>query len=57
MECSVCHAMFFQARNRDGPNFCPICHSLFQSIEKKVPTWILGILVFLMGNLQFISQR
>jgi hypothetical protein len=29
---------------------------LFQPIEKKMPVWILGVLVFLMGNLQVISQ-
>jgi hypothetical protein len=57
IQCTVCNALVLQAKNRDGPNFCPNCNSLFVPVEKHVPPWILGVLVFLMGNLQVISQR
>lgn len=57
MECTICHAVVYQTRNRDGFNFCPTCRSLFRPVERQLPTWILGVLVFLIGNLQIISQR
>jgi len=57
IQCTQCRARIAQARNRDGPNFCPACRGLFYPIEVKVPTWVFGVLVFLMGNLQVLNQR
>jgi len=49
--------MVVQAKNRDGPNFCDKCSHLFYAPdERKTPTWILGVLVILVANLQIIGQ-
>jgi hypothetical protein len=56
--CPKCHGLVVQTRNRDGPNFCPHCYTLFDAPEKeKMPPWILGVLVFLTANLQLVSQH
>ena len=49
--------MVVQAKNRDGPNFCPTCSRLFYTAEEqKMPPWILGVLVMLVANLQIMYQ-
>ena len=54
--CSHCQALVVQAKNRDGPNFCPKCCCLFEVPEgQKVSSWIYGVLVFLVVNLQFVN--
>ncbi len=56
--CPYCQALVVQAKNRDGPNFCPKCCCLFELPEElKVPFWIFGVLMFLMVNLQFIHSH
>ncbi|MBN1396193.1 MAG: hypothetical protein JW959_14315 [Pirellulales bacterium] len=55
--CPHCQALVVQARNRDGPNFCPNCHRLFEIEEDhQVPSWIYGVLLFLTINLYNISS-
>jgi hypothetical protein len=55
--CPQCQAVVVQKKNRDGPNFCPNCRRLFYACnDRTVPTWILGILVILLANLQMMSQ-
>jgi hypothetical protein len=49
--------MVVQTMNRDGPNFCEKCNCLFYAPEeRKMPAWILGVLVILVANLQLIGQ-
>jgi hypothetical protein len=44
-----------QAKNKDGPNFCPECGKLFYvPDDPKMPPWILGVLVVLVANWQII---
>ena len=55
--CPYCNQRVAQARNWDGPNFCPQCLKLFYvPAEPKTPPWILGVLVILVANWQIISQ-
>jgi hypothetical protein len=55
--CPYCQAVVVQARNREGPNFCPACKRLFHVPEdRKLPPWILGVLNILVVNLQSISR-
>ena len=57
VQCPQCGRMVAQAKNRDGPNFCENCFCLFYAPEeRKMPSWILGILVVLVANLQIIGQ-
>ena len=54
--CPQCKCLVVQAKNRDGPNFCPNCCRLFYlPEEQKLPPWILGVLVILMANLQIVN--
>jgi len=54
--CIYCQAVVVQSMNREGPNFCTNCQKLFYVPEDpKLPTWILGVLVVLVGNLQIVS--
>jgi hypothetical protein len=54
--CPQCKTLVIQAKNRDGPNFCPNCCRLFYPPEEqKVPSWILGVLVILVANLQVVN--
>jgi hypothetical protein len=49
--CKYCSKLISQARNRDGPNYCPKCHALFYvPPPRPVPPWILGVLVVLTAN-------
>ena len=51
--CPHCAEVVRQVRNREGPNFCPNCRQLFDPPrEEKVPSWVYGVLVFLVANLQ-----
>jgi hypothetical protein len=51
--CPHCSEVVKQARNWEGPNFCPGCEQLFDAPpEEKMPPWILGVVVFLAANLQ-----
>jgi hypothetical protein len=46
--CPYCSQRFVQARNLDGPNFCPTCRRLFLvRCIRSVPVWILGVVVVL----------
>ena len=55
--CPYCNGLVAQAKNWDGPNFCPVCRKLFYVPEDpKMPPWILGVLVVLVGNWQIMSQ-
>jgi hypothetical protein len=57
VQCPQCQAKVVQAKNRDGPNFCPNCSRLFYLPEEpQLPSWILGVLVILVANLQIMSQ-
>lgn len=56
-QCIYCHSLVVQNKNREGPNFCPVCQRLFEVPEEpKLKPWILGVLVILMANMQIISQ-
>ena len=55
VDCPFCDGHLRQARNRDGPNFCPKCQKLFYvPQDPKTPPWILGVLVILVANWQII---
>lgn len=55
--CPNCNRRVVQARNPDGPNFCPECQKLFYAPEEaKTPPWILGVLVILVANWQMMCQ-
>jgi hypothetical protein len=57
VQCPQCGRMVEQTKNRDGPNFCENCFCLFLAPEdRKMPPWILGVLVILVANLQIIGQ-
>jgi hypothetical protein len=57
VHCPYCDERVVQARNLDGPNFCPKCRKLFYVPEEpKTPSWIQGVLVILVANWQIISQ-
>jgi len=58
--CPHCFATVKQAKNREGPNFCPHCQRLFSPLpEEPLPAWIWGVLVFLTANwqIQWISMH
>lgn len=49
--CPHCAEVFVQDRNVDGLNYCTNCQNLFLiPPAKPVPTWILGVLTFLMAD-------
>jgi len=51
--CPHCYKLVRQTRNREGPNFCSSCKQLFDPpAEEQIPSWVLGVLVFLTANLQ-----
>lgn len=53
--CPYCNGRLAQAKNPDGPNFCPTCQKLFYVPEEPhVPPWILGVLVILIANWQIV---
>ena len=55
--CPYCSGRLAQAKNRDGPNFCPVCRRLFYVPDDvPIPTWVLGVVVVLLGNWQVISR-
>jgi hypothetical protein len=57
VNCPNCHLHIAQAKNWDGPNFCPKCMRLFYLPEEpKMPPWILGVLLILVANWQIIRQ-
>ena len=57
-QCPHCLAWVRQTRNLEGPNFCPFCHKLFVIPRPKdMPPWILGVVAFLIANLQLISHH
>ncbi len=56
--CPFCSAQLTQAKNSDGPNFCPQCQTLFYLPEPRpMPPWILGVLVILTANWQILSRH
>ena len=55
--CPNCEKEVVQAKNKDGPMFCPHCFHLFELPEaQKMPPWIFGVLVILTANLQIMSR-
>jgi hypothetical protein len=57
VRCPNCDSLVTQAKNPDGPNFCPNCQKLFYLPEaERVPPWILGVLVILVANWQIMSR-
>ena len=54
--CPHCSQLVVQDRNSSDINFCTYCHKLFEGIEEKMPSWILGVLVVLMANWQIICR-
>ncbi len=56
--CPHCSHRVKQLRNTEGPQFCRNCHELFIApVEKKLPPWILGVLVVLTANWQIILTQ
>ncbi len=56
--CPYCHSPIRQAKNRDGPNFCPSCRRLFYlPEERKLPPWILGVLTILVANWHIMAMN
>ena len=54
--CPYCHERVAQAKNVDGPNFCPTCRKLFYVPEERpTPRWIWGVLLVLAGNCQLVN--
>ena len=57
-QCPFCAQRFVQDENPEGPNFCPTCGRLFHvERPRKVPDWVLGVVVFLMTNWFFIFRH
>jgi hypothetical protein len=57
VNCPYCNGRVAQAKNLDGPNFCPACQKLFYATEEpNMPPWILGVLVILVANWQIAIQ-
>ena len=57
-QCPFCSQNFVQDKNPEGPNFCPTCRRLFIGQRPyKVPTWIFGVVVFLMTNWLIIFRH
>jgi hypothetical protein len=55
--CPHCGGCVAQAKNLDGPNFCPMCRRLFYVAEPpELPVWILGVVTVLVAHWQIISQ-
>ncbi len=55
--CTHCGKLVNQDQNLDGHNFCTSCGKLFlESANSKVPTWIWGVVVFLMANWQWLRR-
>ena len=55
--CPYCNGHVAQAKNLDGPNFCPQCRKLFYVPEEpQMPSWVFGVLVVLLGNWQLMNQ-
>ncbi len=57
-ECPHCLHLVSQDRNPEGLNYCPACHKLFYMPppERKVPGWLLGVLVVLAANAQVLHR-
>ena len=57
VQCPYCQKRVIQAKNRDGPNFCPECRELFYLPEdRQMPPWILGVLTILVANWQIMNR-
>ncbi|MCE5267665.1 MAG: hypothetical protein LLG00_07250 [Planctomycetaceae bacterium] len=56
-QCPRCHCVVAQAKNCEGPNFCPQCHKLFRVREPKTPAWVLGVVTILIANWQILCHR
>jgi hypothetical protein len=53
--CTNCGEVLMQDVNPEGLNYCPKCRSLFLvPPEPKMPTWIWGVVVFLIANWQIL---
>jgi hypothetical protein len=53
--CPYCSQKVVQTRNYEGPNFCQKCNKLFVlPPPKKIPPWVLGVLVILTANWQIL---
>jgi hypothetical protein len=57
IDCPYCQGYVTQAKNAEGPNFCPACQKLFYVPDQRsVPPWVFGVLVILTANWQIISR-
>ncbi len=57
LQCPNCEKRVRQAKNRDGPNFCPACGQLFYLPEERpTPPWIMGVLTILVANWQILNR-
>ena len=55
--CPHCSGRVVQAKNLDGPNFCPLCRRLFYlADDPPMPFWILGVVTVLLAHWHIISQ-
>jgi len=55
--CPICSHVFEQDRSQEGLNYCTTCQSLFfVPPERAVPTWIWGVLAFMLANCQILSR-
>jgi DNA-directed RNA polymerase subunit RPC12/RpoP len=53
--CTQCGQLVSQDINPEGQNYCSYCGSLFLApLERKVPTWMWGVVVVLMANWQIL---
>lgn len=53
--CPKCAAVLVQNRNPEGLNYCTECQTLFLvPAERQVPVWVLGVVTFLMANMQML---
>jgi hypothetical protein len=53
--CTHCGKLIYQDQNLDGQNYCTNCGKLFlASVENKVPTWIWGVVAFMITNWQWL---
>jgi len=56
-KCPYCARLIKQDRNVEGLNYCTSCGKLFLMPPlHRVPSWVLGVLVILMGNWQLICH-
>lgn len=54
-QCPACLHFLIQDSNPEGLNYCPACHRLFFVPPRTmVASWVWGVLVVLVANLQIL---